>query len=159
MPEVAVAQSTSRSSGSDTAVSQDTPVNEKPESLIGDKEEPHSTPHIQYPPRTHFYIPHNPIFSLRRIKHLFRGFRAAVSVVDIKVKRQQSIFAVLTDSEMPGSMDGLRLAHYVRDRHPPTVLLVASGVVRPKPEDLPTDAKFFAKPFNPRVLLQQLCQA
>lgn len=69
------------------------------------------------------------------------------------------IFAVLTDIEMPGSMDGLRLAHYVRDRYPPTLLLVASGVVRPRPCDLPDGAQFFAKPFNPRVLLQQLCDA
>ena len=75
------------------------------------------------------------------------------------LKRHPPIFAVLTDIEMPGSMDGLRLAHYVRDRHPPTLLLVASGVVRPKPEDLPVDALFFAKPFNPRVLLQQIRQA
>jgi CheY-like chemotaxis protein len=75
------------------------------------------------------------------------------------LQRHPPIFAVLTDIEMPGSMDGMRLAHYVRDRHPPTLLLVASGVVRPKPEELPTDALFFAKPFNPRVLLQQIRQA
>lgn len=79
----------------------------------------------------------------------------AIRILD----RHQGIFAVLTDIEMPGSMDGIRLAHQVRDRHPPTVLLVASGVARPSPDDLPTGAQFFAKPFNPRVLLQQLCQA
>lgn len=79
----------------------------------------------------------------------------AIRILD----QQQGIFAVLTDIEMPGSMDGLRLAHYVRERHPPTVLLVASGVVRPEPADLPTNAHFFAKPFNPRVLLQQLRQS
>jgi hypothetical protein len=39
------------------------------------------------------------------------------------------------------------------------VLLVASGVVRPEPRDLPSGAQSFAKPFNPRVLLQQLSQA
>lgn len=92
-----------------------------------------------------------------------RGFRVfAAGTADEAIRildRQQTIFAVLTDIEMPGSMNGLRLAHYVRDRHPPTILLVASGLVRPKPEELPTDAQFFAKPFNPRVLLQQLRQA
>lgn len=73
--------------------------------------------------------------------------------------QHQNIFAMLTDIEMPGSMDGIRLAHYVRDPHPPTVLLVASGVVRPEPRDLPSGAQFFAKPFDPRMLLQQLSQA
>ncbi len=73
--------------------------------------------------------------------------------------RFPGIFAVLTDIEMPGSMDGIRLAHYVRDRHPPTLLLLSSGVVRPEAADLPVGAQFFAKPFNPRTLLKQLCEA
>lgn len=79
----------------------------------------------------------------------------AIGILD----RFPGIFAVLTDIEMPGAMDGIRLAHYVRDRHPPTLLLLSSGVVRPEPGDLPSGAQFFAKPFNPRTLLQQLCQA
>ena len=88
-----------------------------------------------------------------------RGFRvlSAGNADDaIRVLEQHAeVFAVLTDIEMPGSMDGIRLAHYVRDRHPPTHLLVASGVVRPKPEELPPGAHFFPKPFNPRAVLQQ----
>ncbi|MET3762303.1 response regulator [Sphingomonas sp. UYEF23] len=41
---------------------------------------------------------------------------------------------VLTDIDMPGSMDGMKLAHYVRDRYPPTLLVIASGAVtRPLP--------------------------
>jgi CheY-like chemotaxis protein len=34
---------------------------------------------------------------------------------------------VFTDVQMPGSMDGLRLAHAVRDRWPPVELIVTSG--------------------------------
>lgn len=92
-----------------------------------------------------------------------RGFRvlsAGNADEAIRVLEQHcEIFAVLTDIEMPGSMDGIRLAHYVRDRHPPTQLILASGVVRPKQEDLPSGSHFFPKPFNPRAVLQQLCQA
>lgn len=69
---------------------------------------------------------------------------------------QPPVAALLTDIRMPGSMDGLRLAHVVRERHPPTVLVVASGVVCPSREDLPEGALFFAKPFNPRAVLRQL---
>jgi CheY-like chemotaxis protein len=92
-----------------------------------------------------------------------RGFTVhAAGTADEAIRimeRHPRIFAVLTDIEMPGSMDGIRLAHYVRDRHPPTLLLLASGVVRPSAADLPEGALFFAKPFNPRAVLQQLCQA
>ena len=63
------------------------------------------------------------------------------------------IRVVLTDVQMPGSMDGVRLAHFVRDRYPPTVLVVASGAVRPTPEELPCRAIFIPKPFDPRAVL------
>lgn len=73
------------------------------------------------------------------------------------LSRHAEVFAVLTDIEMPGSMDGIRLAHYVRDRFPPTMLLVASGAKRPRSQDLPSGALFFPKPFDPRSVLKQLC--
>ena len=38
-----------------------------------------------------------------------------------------TIRLVFTDIDMPGSMDGLKLAHYVRGRWPPIKLIVASG--------------------------------
>ncbi|QCJ00581.1 response regulator [Agrobacterium larrymoorei] len=63
---------------------------------------------------------------------------------------------VLTDIQMPGSMDGLRLAHYVRDRYPPTVLVIASGAVKVTDSDLPDRAMFVAKPFDPRFILRQI---
>lgn len=67
-----------------------------------------------------------------------------------------SIGVVLTDVHMPGSMDGLRLAHFVRDRHPPTLLIVASGVAKPTTADLPLGALFFSKPFDPSFVLQAI---
>src|ERR1700688_3632609 len=43
------------------------------------------------------------------------------------------IALLFTDIDMPGSMDGLKLAHAVRDRWPPVKILVASGKVRLQP--------------------------
>lgn len=63
---------------------------------------------------------------------------------------------VLTDVEMPGSMNGLRLAHYVRDRFPPTTLYVVSGRMKLTMDDLPEQTTFLPKPFNPYVLLREL---
>jgi CheY-like chemotaxis protein len=67
-----------------------------------------------------------------------------------------SIQVVLTDIQMPGSMDGVRLAHYVRDRYPPTLLIVASGAINPTPAELPPNTMFVAKPFDPRFVLGEL---
>jgi len=74
----------------------------------------------------------------------------AIAILD----RRRDIHAVITDVQMPGSMDGIRLAHHVRKRFPPTLLLIASGGVRPKLEDLPEDAVFLPKPFNPSQIVR-----
>ena len=70
-----------------------------------------------------------------------------------------SISIVLTDIQMPGSIDGLRLAHHVRDRFPPVSLVIASGALRPSASELPERSLYLAKPFNPFKLLRQLNEA
>jgi CheY-like chemotaxis protein len=66
------------------------------------------------------------------------------------------IKVVFTDIQMPGSMDGLKLAAAVRDRWPPVALLITSGKVRPPADDMPTGARFIPKPYSPGQLNEQL---
>ncbi|QUS40675.1 response regulator [Tardiphaga alba] len=54
---------------------------------------------------------------------------------------------VFTDIDMPGSMDGLRLAAVVRDRWPPVYIIVASGKHRPVAGEMPSEAVFLPKPY------------
>lgn len=54
---------------------------------------------------------------------------------------------VFTDIEMPGSMDGLKLAHYISRRWPPIRLIIASGKVPRDKADLPDGGLFFCKPY------------
>ncbi|TWF49510.1 response regulator [Neorhizobium alkalisoli] len=54
---------------------------------------------------------------------------------------------IFTDIDMPGSMDGLRLAATVRDRWPPVRIIVVSGKQRPSAAELP-DGIFFPKPYD-----------
>ena len=62
------------------------------------------------------------------------------------------IHILITDIDMPGSMDGLKLSHYVSDRWPPVKIVVASGHVRLKPGELPAQGIFLDKPYDtPRV--------
>ncbi|WP_082450498.1 response regulator [Sphingomonas sp. Leaf22] len=77
---------------------------------------------------------------------------AAIDILD----RHQEIGVVLTDVQMPGSMDGLKLAHHVRNRFPPTMLFVVSGHVRIPEDQLPLQATFLRKPFDPNRLLEQI---
>lgn len=72
------------------------------------------------------------------------------------LERENSIRVVLTDIQLPGSMDGLKLAHHVRDRYPPTVLLLTSGAAHVPAEALPLNSRFVAKPFDPTRILRQI---
>jgi len=58
------------------------------------------------------------------------------------------IRAVFTDIHMPGTMDGLKLAHYIRERWPPVKLIITSGYARPPAEDIPIGSAFVAKPYR-----------
>jgi len=58
------------------------------------------------------------------------------------------IRVIFTDIDMPGSMDGLKLAFAVRDRWPPVIIMIASGHQRPGAADLPAHARFFSKPYG-----------
>jgi CheY-like chemotaxis protein len=57
------------------------------------------------------------------------------------------IYVVFTDIQMPGSMDGLKLARYVRNRWPPIKIVATSGRVRVEDDDLPAGSVFLPKPY------------
>ncbi|MFP5075782.1 response regulator [Rhizobium sp. YIM 134829] len=63
---------------------------------------------------------------------------------------------VFTDIDMPGSMDGLKLAAAIRDRWPPVEIIVTSGVSMKSADALPDRAVFFPKPYDQRMILATL---
>lgn len=69
------------------------------------------------------------------------------------LKDHPAIRVVVTDIQMPGSMDGSGLARYIRDAYPPIALIISSGAVAPNETDLPVDAVFLPKPIDQRELL------
>lgn len=66
------------------------------------------------------------------------------------------IRVVFSDIEMPGSMDGLKLCHYIRDRWPPVLLIVASGKMFVAERQLPIGAKFFPKPYDHSMIVSTI---
>jgi two-component system, response regulator PdtaR len=63
---------------------------------------------------------------------------------------------IFTDVDMPGSMDGVKLAHYVRKRWPPVKIIVTSGFKNVTPDQLPNGSIFLSKPYLPEQLRQKI---
>jgi two-component system, response regulator PdtaR len=68
----------------------------------------------------------------------------ADEAIDV-LERRGDIELVITDIDMPGSMDGLRLAAAIRERWPPIHLIVVTGVAPPSRNDLPVGSLFIPK--------------
>src|ERR1700709_445684 len=66
------------------------------------------------------------------------------------------ITVVFTDVQMPGSMDGLKLAAAVRDRWPPIMIVATSGHVKLGSGDLPEGGRFLPKPYSPAEITKML---
>jgi CheY-like chemotaxis protein len=64
------------------------------------------------------------------------------------LESRRDIAVVFTDIQMPGSMDGLKLARAVRGRWPPIKIVATSGHVSVGQEDLPEGGRFLQKPYN-----------
>ena len=63
---------------------------------------------------------------------------------------------IFTDIDMPGSMNGLKLAAAVRGRWPPNSILATSGHFKMKAGDLPADARFIPKPYQPTQVINAI---
>jgi len=68
----------------------------------------------------------------------------AIAILD----QRHDIVLIFTDIDMPGSMDGLKLAHFVKDRWPPIKIIATSGHTKITAKDLPEGGRFMPKPYN-----------
>jgi two-component system, response regulator PdtaR len=63
------------------------------------------------------------------------------------LEKRSDIRTVFTDVEMPGSINGLQLAHLIRTRWPSIGIMATSGQLRLREDDLPEGARFLHKPY------------
>jgi CheY-like chemotaxis protein len=68
------------------------------------------------------------------------------------LESRDDIRIVFTDIDMPGSMDGMKLAACIRDRWPPVEIILTSGHFAENDVTLPTRGLFFAKPYDPLAI-------
>lgn len=71
------------------------------------------------------------------------------------LESRSDVSVIFTDVDMPGAMNGIRLAHAVRDRWPPIKIIATSGHHEFKQGDLPIGGRFLPKPYT----LSQISEA
>jgi CheY-like chemotaxis protein len=72
------------------------------------------------------------------------------------LERRNDIRVIFTDVNMPGSIDGIKLAHIVRNRWPPIDIIVTSGFNLGTEHILPDRGIFFPKPYTPAQIASAL---
>jgi DNA-binding NtrC family response regulator len=72
------------------------------------------------------------------------------------LESRKDIRIVFTDINMPGSMDGMKLAACIRDRWPPIEIIITSGEFGEKDVKLPERGLFFPKPFDPAAVSEAM---
>jgi len=65
------------------------------------------------------------------------------------LEARTDIRTVFTDIDMPGSMNGLKLAAAVRNKWPPINLIITTGMSRPLKSEMPENSVFIPKPYRP----------
>jgi CheY-like chemotaxis protein len=76
----------------------------------------------------------------------------AISILESR----SDISLLFTDIQMPGSMDGLMLAHAVHDRWPSIKIILVSGQMKPSDAERPVDSRFFGKPLGVARMIGEL---
>ena len=77
---------------------------------------------------------------------------AAIAILE----KRNDIRILFTDINMPGSMDGMKLAAAVRGRWPPIEIIVTSGRYRIQESQLPERGVFLPKPYRTDDVIETL---
>lgn len=87
----------------------------------------------------------------------FRSVEAVNADEALSILESRSDISLLfTDIQMPGSMDGLKLAHAVHDRWPAIKIILVSGQVNPSDAEKPAESRFFGKPLSVEKMIAEL---
>jgi DNA-binding NtrC family response regulator len=81
---------------------------------------------------------------------------AATAEEAIKILRAHSVQAVISDVRMPGPMDGIGLALWVKEHEPEVPIILVSGHDGAKVKRLLPKTPFFQKPFKVGEVVNEL---
>lgn len=72
------------------------------------------------------------------------------------LESRSDIDLLFTDIQMPGSMDGLKLAHAVHERWPSIKIILVSGKLTPTEAEKPIHSRFFGKPLEVKQMISEM---
>ena len=72
------------------------------------------------------------------------------------LESRNDISLLFTDIQMPGSMDGLKLAHAAHKRWPHIKIILVSGKIAIADADKPSESRFFPKPLEIQQMVLEL---
>jgi two-component sensor histidine kinase/CheY-like chemotaxis protein len=72
------------------------------------------------------------------------------------LESRSDIELLFTDIQMPGSMDGLKLAYAVHERWPLIKIILVSGQLKLTDDDRPADSLFFGKPLDVKHMISEM---
>jgi two-component sensor histidine kinase/CheY-like chemotaxis protein len=72
------------------------------------------------------------------------------------LESRSDISLLFSDIQMPGSMDGLKLAYAVHNRWPSIKIILVSGQVKLSDAERPADSRFFGKPLEVKQMIAEL---
>jgi two-component sensor histidine kinase/ActR/RegA family two-component response regulator len=72
------------------------------------------------------------------------------------LESRSDISLLFTDIQMPGTLDGLKLAHAVHKRWPAIKIILVSGQVDLSSADKPADSRFFGKPLETEQMISEI---
>ena len=72
------------------------------------------------------------------------------------LESRSDISLLFTDIQMPGKLDGLKLAHAVHKRWPAIKIVLVSGQIKLRDDEKPIDSRFFGKPLGVKQMISEL---
>jgi CheY-like chemotaxis protein len=113
------------------------------------------------PPAVVLVVEDEMLLRMRAVDMVEDAGYTSVQAVDadeaVAILESRSDIALLfTDIQMPGSMDGLRLAHAVHERWPPIKIILVSGQLKLADIEIPANSRFFGKPLEANIMIAQM---
>ena len=66
----------------------------------------------------------------------------------------QDVQLLVTDINLPGNMNGLKLAAAAKARRPEMTIIIVTGYSAPKNDEIPPGSLFIPKPYNARKMIE-----
>ena len=72
----------------------------------------------------------------------------------LQALRRDPVDVLFTDINLPGNMDGLKLAASVKTRRPEMNIIIVTGYGTPQGDEIPPGSLFVPKPYNARKMIE-----